>query len=429
MDFQELQDYLFGLRAKGSRLGLERMEALANALNHPERNFPCIHVAGTNGKGSTSAMLEAIYRASELTVGLYTSPHLEHLGERVQVNRMPMSETEIFSAVASIKPIVEKVAQKDETLHATFFEFMTALAFLQFTQKNVDLAIIETGLGGRLDSTNVVSPLLSVITSIGLDHQEFLGESIEEIAFEKSGIIKENTSVVIGMMPESAEKVIRSVAAEKHAKVFSVRERFGDSINAYFPKTNLRGSFQRVNAAIASLSVEVLNQHFPVKPETVASALNHVRWDGRWQEIKISEKTTLILDGSHNEEGILNIEELLSEWVEKTGQKPIIITSSMLEYRARKMFPILGKFAKELCFIEVNAGRGLTIAEMMDYASDVACPKRGVEWHDIFKDNGSIKDEFLAGNILVTGSLYLVGEFLQHLHHKTEGVFALQDKL
>ncbi len=431
MSFQEIQDYLFNLRNKGSRMGLERMTALSEAIGHPEKTFPCIHVAGTNGKGSTCAMLESIYRGHGLRVGLYTSPHLVYLGERIQVNRKAITETEIMQAVAWLKPIAAKVAGKDESLHATFFEFMTAIAFRHFAEQKVDIAIIETGLGGRLDSTNIVSPLASVITSIGLDHQEYLGNTIEAIAFEKAGIIKDDTPLIIGKMPANAEAVIREIAMQKKAAVYSVNTVFGETINPAFPVTNLRGSFQRVNAAVASLTVDTLQKHVSVSKETVASALKKVRWDGRWQEMPLDGNKTLVLDGSHNEEGVANIEELLSEWVSDTGIKPLIIASSMTDYRAEKLFPVLGKFAEKLSLIEVNAGRGLHATQMLAYAAKakITCPAEGITWDQLLTQEGKLTDSFSGKNILVTGSLYLIGEFMQRFHPDKKQTLHLQDKL
>jgi dihydrofolate synthase/folylpolyglutamate synthase len=173
-----VQDYLFSLKARGLKFGIDRMRLLAEALGHPERAAPCIHVAGTNGKGSVSAMLDAIFRAAGWRTGLYTSPHLVRLGERVQVNRRMLSEEEILAWTRELRVVAARVAEAGgDDDHASFFEFMTAMAFLQFARERCDLNIVEVGLGGRLDATNIVDPVVSVITSIGLDHCEMLGKS------------------------------------------------------------------------------------------------------------------------------------------------------------------------------------------------------------------------------------------------------------
>ncbi|HEY1111082.1 MAG TPA: Mur ligase family protein, partial [Opitutaceae bacterium] len=200
-DYPAVAEYLYALKARGGKFGIDRMTALARALGHPERQVPCVHVAGTNGKGSVSAMLEAILHAAGWRTGLYTSPHLVKLGERVQVDRRILTEQEIVDYVGELGPIAERLAAVDPDDHPSFFEFMTGMAFLQFARRKCDISVIEVGLGGRLDATNIVQPEVSVITSIGLDHCEFLGNELSQIASEKAGIIKSTAPVVIGRMP------------------------------------------------------------------------------------------------------------------------------------------------------------------------------------------------------------------------------------
>ena len=177
-DYLAVQDYLFGLKARGVKYGIDRMRLLVAEIGHPERAVPIIHVAGTNGKGSTSALLDAIFHAAGWRTGMYTSPHLVKLGERVQVDRRILTEAEIVAYARELKPAAERIAGASPDDHPSFFEFMTAMAFLQFARRRCDVGIIEVGMGGRLDATNVVTPEIAVITSIGLDHCEFLGERI-----------------------------------------------------------------------------------------------------------------------------------------------------------------------------------------------------------------------------------------------------------
>ena len=262
-DYDATRDYLYALKNRGSKFGIDRMRRLVAALGHPERKFPVIHVAGTNGKGSVCAMLEALYRANGYTTGMFTSPHLLHLGERVQVNRRALDESAIVRYVEELRPAAGKLGEEDADMHPTFFEFVTAMAFLRFAEDGtdggvdgamlssggaVDIGLIETGLGGRLDATNVVEPELSIITSISFDHMEMLGDTLAKIAAEKAGIIKPGKPVLIGCLPEEAEAVIRSVAAERGAALYAVRDRYTD---ADLPATNLAGRFQRWNAAVA----------------------------------------------------------------------------------------------------------------------------------------------------------------------------------
>ena len=180
-DYADILDYLYALKNRGSRYGIERMHLLCEALGHPEQKFPVIHVAGTNGKGSVCAMLEAMYRDNGYKVGFFSSPHLVHLGERVQVDRQMLSELEIVRYIEQLRPIAAELGKSDPNLHPTFFEFIAAMAFLRFAGASVDIACIETGLGGRLDATNVVDPELSIITTISLDHCDILGLSLIHI--------------------------------------------------------------------------------------------------------------------------------------------------------------------------------------------------------------------------------------------------------
>ena len=196
--FQLTCDYLYSLRNKGSKYGLARTEAFLAKIGNPERAFPVIHVAGTNGKGSVCAMLEALYRQNRYKTGFFNSPHLIHLGERIQINREPLSEDAILDWVDTFKSSAEALAHESPELEPTFFEYMAAMAFAAFARAKVDLALIETGLGGRLDATNVVDPELSIITSISLDHTDLLGDTLSAIAREKGGIIKQSKPVLFG---------------------------------------------------------------------------------------------------------------------------------------------------------------------------------------------------------------------------------------
>src|SRR5215207_1132286 len=194
-EYSAVADYLFGLKARGAKFGIDRMRTFAAALNDPQQKTPCVHVAGTNGKGSVAAMLDAILHAAGWRTGLYTSPHLVRLGERVQVERRMLSEQEIVEFARELKPVAERTSATNPEDHPSFFEFMTAMAFLQFARKSCDISVIEVGLGGRLDATNIVMPEVSVITSIGIDHSEFLGTELRQIATEKAGIIKRGRPV------------------------------------------------------------------------------------------------------------------------------------------------------------------------------------------------------------------------------------------
>ena len=194
-NFNSVTKFLYSLRNKGSKYGLERIEALAKSITNPEKKSSSIHVAGTNGKGSVCAMLESIYRANGYKTGLFTSPHLIRLNERIQISRIPISDLDLATYVTELRDLCDKQFSFDN--YPSFFEFMVAIAFQHFAKEAVDIAIVETGLGGRLDATNILTPKLSIITSIGKDHTDILGDTIEAITREKAGIIKPNTPVLI----------------------------------------------------------------------------------------------------------------------------------------------------------------------------------------------------------------------------------------
>ena len=203
-------EYLYSLRNQGSGYGIERMERLLSKMDSSIFSFSVVHVAGTNGKGSTYAMLDSIYRENGYKVGMFSSPHLVELGERIRVNGRILDEKDLNLHVERLKPLAEQVENENAGMHPTFFEFMTAIAFSVFHEQNIDLAVIETGLGGRLDSTNVVNPEISVITTISFDHCHLLGHTIEEIAREKAGIIKPGRPVLTGWLSTEANELIKS---------------------------------------------------------------------------------------------------------------------------------------------------------------------------------------------------------------------------
>ena len=408
------QDYLFSLKAKGLKFGVDRMRLLVAGLGHPELATPVIHIAGTNGKGSVAAQLEACFAAAGWRTGLYTSPHLVKLGERVQVARQRLSEAEIVAYVRELGPVAEAVSRGSPDDHPSFFEFMTAMAFLQFKRQCCDIALIETGLGGRLDATNVVAPEVSVITSIGLDHCEMLGDTIEQIAAEKAGIIKPGKPVVIGLLPAEAEAVIRRVAAEQGSRVYSVRELFGADI-ANYPITGLEGDYQRVNAAVAVLVTRCLDARWRMTPEVVQRGLATVRWPGRWQRTTIGGRP-LILDASHNPEGAAMLDAHLRQLVAVEGRKPVVVTGVLGVARARPLLEIISRYAAEIHLVMPQQSRASSFEEL-----EALIPKsftgnlRRSTVADIFPAAEICTVGGLADTVVVTGSIYLLGEVLARI--------------
>jgi dihydrofolate synthase/folylpolyglutamate synthase len=413
--YPAVQEYLFGLKAAGIKFGIDRMRTLAALLGNPERLVPCVHVAGTNGKGSVAAMLESILRAAGRRTGLYTSPHLVRLGERVQVDRRILAEEEITAYVAELQPLADRIMAKggiDD--RPSFFEFMTAMAFLQFARKRCQLNIIEVGLGGRLDATNVVEPEVSVITSIGLDHCEMLGNTLEAIAAEKAGIIKQGRPVVIGRMPGAAEAAIRGVAASRGARVVSVREEFGDDIGAY-PSTRLEGDYQRWNAATATLAASLLGPASGVTLPSIVAGLATVDWPGRWQRTSIGGRPA-VLDSSHNPEGACVLDANLGSLRAETGRPVVAVVGALGAARAEALLGVLSRHCAEIHLVVPRQARACSHEEM-----EALVPRSfgGRVVRSTVQGLFPGPDTFTAGGagdtILVTGSIYLLGEVLARL--------------
>src|SRR5262245_20362642 len=330
MTYSEAIQFLYHLRCFGAKLGLANTFKLAALAGNPQNRLRFIHVAGTNGKGSTSAMLESIYRTAGLRVGLFTSPHLVAFGERIQVNRRDIPEHDITRLITEMRSLLERYwsqeaithpssvasAKEDSASHSTtpplhhstsshptFFEVVTVMALRYFAEQQCDLVIWETGLGGRLDATNIVTPLASVITNIQFDHQQWLGETLESIAAEKAGIIKPGIPVITGADEPEALKVIQAIAREQAAPLTVV-----SPADVHRPPLNtielpLLGHHQLVNAALAIAAVRVLVQAIPVSDDAIRTGLSRVRWPGRLQLVTRSSGQELLLDGAHNTAG------------------------------------------------------------------------------------------------------------------------------
>ncbi len=426
-DYAAVTEHLFALKSVGVRFGVDRMQHLVAELGHPERSYPVVHIAGTNGKGSVSAMVESILRAAGCRTGLYTSPHLVKLGERVQVNRQLLTEQEIVAYTKELSPVAQRLAATGPDEHPTFFEFMTAMAFLQFARRNVDVAVIEVGMGGRLDATNVVQPEVTVITSIGLDHMEQLGDNVAKIAREKAGIIKPGRPVVMGRLPAEAEQVVREVARAHHVPVHSVREVFGENL-ADYPSTNLEGDYQRWNAATATLAVRLLRGKFPLDDATIARGLQQVIWPGRWQRTSIGGRP-LILDASHNPEGAQVLENNLHKLVAAAGRKPIIVTGVLGEFRARALLDVVCRYGREVHLVPPHQERACTYEQLEAIVDPEVKPMlRRATLEQIFPDERTCTLGGPDDIVVVTGSIYLLGEVLARIEpNRGAGEGRLQD--
>lgn len=393
------------------------MRRLCAELGNPQKKFASIHLAGTNGKGSTAAMCEAILRENGLRVGLYTSPHLVRLGERIQINRVPLGDDAICAYTQRLYAAARSFGLPGSAEFPSFFELMTAMAFLHFSESACDIAVIETGLGGRLDASNVLAPEVCAITSIGLDHCEMLGNTLEAIAAEKAGIVKAETPLVLGCVPESAESVIREIAAEKNAPLVSVRERFSGDRDA-FPQTNLSGEHQRRNAATALLATQCFFEKNKISPQKKPEeVLKTIVWAARWETRTLADGRSLIIDVAHNAECANALDALLSEHVRKTGTRPTIIAGVLGADRAAPILRVLARHAQELVLVRPAQDRACTLGELRNLIPENFGGKiREAEIADIFP-GGNVCSLATPGNaaLIVAGSCYLAGEVLAAL--------------
>ena len=283
---------------------LTNIEAFSNKLHQPEKKFPSIHVGGTNGKGSTGHMIASVLQSAGYKVGLYTSPHLKDFRERIRINGKPIPEAEVIVFIERHKNFLEN--QK-----LSFFELTVGMAFDHFAEKKVDIAVIEVGLGGRLDSTNIINPLISVITNIGYDHMQFLGNTLEEIAVEKAGIIKQKTPVVIGETQKETAEVFKAIAKQKEAPIY-----FADQEVSTVYQSDLKGDYQQMNMKTAVKTFKLLQEmDYKISEETLKEGLLNVSLNtglkGRWQVLQSNPK--VICDTAHNQEGLRIVLSQLSQ--------------------------------------------------------------------------------------------------------------------
>lgn len=401
---KEIIDYLYSLRNQGSSYGIERMEMLLEKLGIKSLPFPVIHVAGTNGKGSTCAMIDSIYRANGYKVGLFSSPHLVHLGERVRINGKILSEEKIIRHLRVIRPLAEEIEKEVEGMHPSFFEIITAIAFCEFSQEKVDLAVIETGLGGRLDSTNVVVPEISIITTISLDHCHILGNTIEEIAFEKAGIVKKGCPVVTGWLPDSANEIVRKIALERGASFYTLAKQ---SSQQDLPETNLVGEHQNRNAALAVKVTQILKENFPVKEEKLDSGLQSVKLEGRWQVLQ--DNPMIVLDACHNQEGATVLIQQLAQLPKNV--ELVVWFGSLGEDRAKEILSVLTQFASEIRIFKPRQPRACSLKALRS----LICPTfSGKVLNGEVEKIDSYFNIIHSGQILlITGSIYLLGEIME----------------
>jgi dihydrofolate synthase / folylpolyglutamate synthase len=407
MTYPDAIRFLYDLRLFGAKFGLENTLKLAASVGNPQSKLRFIHVAGTNGKGSTCAMLESIYRAAGLRVGLFTSPHLVSFRERMQVDRQLVGEADVVRLLERLQPLFKEFPSDH---HPTFFEVVTILALLYFEERKCDLVICETGLGGRLDATNIVMPLASVITNVGLDHQQWLGETLASIAAEKAGIIKPNVPVLTATDELEALAVIEQTANRlgaplTHLKLSDVRLS-GSAATAI----SLPGDHQQMNAALAVKTVEVLQNRFPVDDTTIRRGLETVLWPGRLQLITRPTGQKLLLDGAHNIAGMKALRAAIEKYF--ANLRPTLVLGVLADKDWQHICGCVAPLAERIFTVPVSSERAAD-AHLLAQSCRMANPLAEALTCDSLIE--ALERSAADSCVLVTGSLYLVGEALELL--------------
>ncbi len=399
--------YLFGLEQFGIKFGLENISAIVARLGHPERTFKSVHIAGTNGKGSVTAMVDGALRAAGHRSARYTSPHLIDLTERFVVDGRPIGQDALVAVVADVRDVIDGLrADGGLEVQPTFFEVTTAVAFELFRRARVDVAVLEVGLGGRLDATNVVSPVATAIVSIGFDHQAYLGRTLREIAFEKAGIIKPGVPVVIGELDPEAHDSIAAIARERHAELVETTARDVDGF-----AVGLAGAHQRGNAAVALRLLTILDGlGVAVPPSAIADGLAHVEWPGRLDRRRLPDGREALLDAAHNPAGAAALASYLHEQGE--GPRPLVF-AAMRDKDVDGMFAALLPSASHLVITRASNTRSAEPAALAELARTIA-PDLPITIEASLDEALAIAWR-LSPQIVVAGSIFLLGDVLKRL--------------
>jgi len=420
MNYKAAMEYIQNTAKFGSNLGLERTEKILELLGNPQDKIKCIHVAGTNGKGSTTAMITQILRSAGYKTGMYTSPFLEEFEERIQVDGINIDKDDLAGTVTEVSRAVEKVTSLGYD-HPTEFEIVTCAMFKYFSDVNVDFAVIEVGLGGRLDSTNVITPILSVITSISLDHTGVLGNTLKEIAGEKAGIIKKGIPVVTYPQEKEAGQVISDVCRSLGCELVSIKPDSGEFVETvkltqkirvktdrqmYELDLSLLGKHQIMNCAVAVNAAEKLQElGLCISRDDIISALGKVKWIGRLEALR--ENPLVVIDGAHNIDGITLLSESLKTYFKY--EKLILIIGILRDKQVEEMIGMIAPQAHRVIAVTPNSGRAESAAELNEVIvkfnrNSEACDDYGEAFEKALGYAG--KDDL----VLVCGSLYMIGD-------------------
>lgn len=426
MDYKESLDYLFSLAGRGIKLGLSNTAALLGHFDNPHLNIPTVHIAGTNGKGSTAAFVESILRAAGFRTGLYTSPHLLDFRERIQIDRQPVAREKTASLITRIRQAAEQLE-----IDVTYFEFSTVMAFLHFSEQAVDWNIIEVGLGGRLDSTNLCQAKVCIITSISLDHEDQLGSDLKQIAFEKAAIIKHPTIVVSGVKDNDLSGVIQKQAEQYKAHLIRIEQDFQVTVKSCSEdilefdyssedssyeglKTSLLGSHQAENAALAVAACKAVAPGPKITENIIRSGLENTRWPGRLEVV--SRSPIVLLDCAHNPEGFRALAQALKSHFPK--KRCILVLGVMKDKQVSEITGIIPFFADYIIVTRPHHERSIDPSIVHDQLTKFSKPVEIVD---------EVPQAYLAAQrvsrpedlICITGSIFTIAEAKQSIENKS----------
>jgi dihydrofolate synthase/folylpolyglutamate synthase len=422
MNYQESLSYLYSLEQFGIKFGLQNIQRFMELLGNPEKNLRAIHIAGTNGKGSVAAYCASILQCAGYNVGRYTSPHLVRFEERIVINGKQISEANLVRYVEKIKPIAAQIAQENQGMHPTFFEVTTALALDYFAQSQVDFVVLEVGMGGRLDATNVVDAKVAIITNITFDHMQYLGDTLTKIAYEKAGIIKPGAKVITGAAGEALTEIQR-LCEERNAEliVYPQDIAYQEDLDAnelrqftiatkqnIYPhlKIKMLGRYQYINATLAIAGIEALQSLYNIDcTSAITAGLEQTFWPGRLEMVQTNPM--IVLDGAHNVAGVESLRTaLLNEF---KYENLYLIIGIANDKESQKMLELLCPLAKEVIITTARTHRAIPPETLLPFAQPVS---KQVAIVKTIPD--AIQYAFkIAGKndlICIAGSLYVVGE-------------------
>ncbi|MBU8770198.1 bifunctional folylpolyglutamate synthase/dihydrofolate synthase [Cytobacillus oceanisediminis] len=420
--YEEALEWIHSRLRLGMKPGLQRMEWMMEKLGHPERRIKSIHIGGTNGKGSTVTFLRSILQEAGYSVGTFTSPYFEKFNERISLNGIPIKDEDIVRLANDIYPLAIELEQT-ELGGPTEFEIITAMAFQYFGHvQPVDLVLFEVGLGGRYDSTNIIYPILSIITSIGLDHTAILGNTYEEIAFEKAGIIKPGVSVITAVKQEEALAVIHDKALSMKSPVYQLGNEFAISdhksldlgeffslktVFQNFPdlETGMSGKHQTENASLAVMAAELLNKFysFLIEVNHIRAGLKKAFWPGRFEIL--SEDPLVVIDGAHNEEGIAALTAELNNRFDDKSKN--IVFAALADKKLDKMIGKLDSAADRITFTEFEFPRAAAAEDLYNLSKN-SRRQFHTDWKELLE--AELREAGKNSVLVITGSLYFLSE-------------------